>query len=38
MACCSTIDAFDARLGAGDVTNTKPDPELYLAALTRAAL
>ena len=29
------IDAFDAILCADDVTNTKPDPELYLAALTK---
>lgn len=31
-------DAFDAILSADDVTNTKPDPELYLAALTRLGL
>lgn len=29
------IGAFDAILSADDVTNTKPDPELYLAALTK---
>lgn len=29
------ISAFDAILTSDDVTNTKPDPELYIAALTR---
>ena len=31
-------DTFDAILCADDVTNTKPDPELYLAALTKLGL